>query len=99
MTVHSPSQSDTDPTFADAVFLDVRLLDAIKTDTDISLKDFFVVVRAFWIDAEPVWEFIRHVYCDYQTAQNLSRANISFSATVSPESALPQLAPSPLPPL
>lgn len=76
MTIHSPAHRDANPTFADAVFLDVGLLGSVKTDADIALEDFLVVVRAFGINAQTVRKFIRHAYCDYQTALNLASANI-----------------------
>lgn len=74
MTVHSPSHGNTNPAFADTVLLDVRLLDSVKTDTDVALEDFLIVVRAFRIDAETVRQIIRHAYCDYQTTRDLARA-------------------------
>src|SRR5207253_925718 len=50
----------TNPAFADAIFLDVRLLYAVEPDSYATLKKLLVVMRAFRIDAETVGEYVGH---------------------------------------
>ena len=49
------AEGNTDPTFTDAVLFDVSFFRAVEADAHLTLHDFFVVIRTFGIDAEPVW--------------------------------------------
>src|SRR3954463_14837182 len=48
-----------DPALADAIFLDVGLLDALEADADVARQNLRVVVRALWIDRQAVRQFVR----------------------------------------
>src|SRR6186713_2676827 len=43
---------DADPALADAVFLDIGLLDALEANADVAREDFGIVIRAVRIDRE-----------------------------------------------
>src|ERR1700753_2653302 len=58
------------PAFADAVFLDIGLLDALEANADISRQDRLVVVRALRVGGETVRQFVVFVVH--------SNASISF---------------------
>src|SRR5215212_4653528 len=49
---------DTHPALADAVLLDIGLLDALETDADVAREDVGVVIRAVRIDRETVGELV-----------------------------------------
>src|SRR5271170_7121048 len=48
------------PALADAIFLDIGLLDTFEADADVARQNRLVVVRAFRIDRQTVGEFITH---------------------------------------
>src|SRR5689334_22687173 len=50
---------DADPAFADAVFLDIGLLDALEADADIARQDLGVVIGALRIDRQAVGQLVR----------------------------------------
>jgi hypothetical protein len=49
------AHGDTNPAFTDAVLLDVCSFHTVEAYAHLTLQDFFVVMRALGIDAEPVW--------------------------------------------
>src|SRR3984893_11163811 len=51
---------DSHPALADAIFLDVGLLDALEADADVARQDRFIVVRALRVGRQPVGELIAH---------------------------------------
>ena len=51
---------DADPAFADAVLLDIGLLDALEADADIARQDVRVVIGAVRIDRQAVRKFVAH---------------------------------------
>src|ERR1700676_4709068 len=46
------------PPLADAIFLDIRFLDALEANADIARQHGFIVVRTFRIARQPVRQFI-----------------------------------------
>ena len=54
-TIKLFADRDPDPSFTDAVFFDVGSFRSIEANTNFTLQNFFIVVGARWIDAEPVW--------------------------------------------
>src|SRR6201996_4057374 len=51
---------NADPAFADAIFLDIGLLDALEANADIAREDFLVVKRAARIGRQPVGQLVAH---------------------------------------
>ena len=49
---------DADPALADAVFLDVGLLDALEADADVARKNLGVVIGAAWIGGEAIGQTV-----------------------------------------
>ena len=49
---------DAHPALADAIFLDIGLLDALEADADVAREHRLVVIRAARIDAEPVRQLL-----------------------------------------
>src|ERR1700733_8825764 len=64
---------DANPALADAIFLDIVLLDALEADADVAGEDRLVVIWAARIDAEPVRQLLT---CFVVVVH--SRASISF---------------------
>jgi deoxycytidine triphosphate deaminase len=60
VTVTSLTSRHTNPTFADAIFFNVRLLYAVEPDSYATLKKLLVIMRAFRIDAETVGQYVGH---------------------------------------
>src|SRR6202011_1449128 len=46
--------------FADAIFLDIGLLDALEANADIARQHLLIVVRAFRIGRQPVGQLVAH---------------------------------------
>src|SRR5688572_29561622 len=61
VSVTTTARSHSDPAFADAILLDIRLLRSVEADADTALEDVLVVMRAFRVNAKTVWQFARHV--------------------------------------
>ena len=51
---------NTNPTFADAVLLDIRSFGSIETNADGTLQHLLVIVGTLRIDTEPVWQVVGH---------------------------------------
>src|SRR5262245_33283344 len=51
---------DAHPALADAVLLDIGLLDALESNADIAREDLLVVIRAVRIDRETVGKLVVH---------------------------------------
>src|SRR6516165_7968034 len=60
VAVFGAAGGDADPALADAIFLDIGLLDALETDADIARQDLRVVVRAVRIDRQAVRQLLVH---------------------------------------
>src|SRR5262249_32315701 len=58
VTVLGISSGDAHPAFADAIFLDIGLLDALEANADVAREDFGIVVRAVRIDRQTVGKLI-----------------------------------------
>src|ERR1700748_14941 len=55
------TRGDTDPSLADAVFLDVGLLDTLEADADPALEELGVVVGTVGVGGQPVGgRIVRH---------------------------------------
>ena len=55
MAIELFGDGDADPSFADTVLFNVGSLRSVETDTNIAFQNFFFIVRAIRIDAEPIW--------------------------------------------
>ena len=60
VTINSFSGHHTDPALAHTIFLDIRLLHSVETDSDVAFKNCLVVMRAFRVDAQTIWQYVRH---------------------------------------
>src|SRR4051794_32415958 len=58
VTVLGVAGGDAHPTLADAIFLDIGLLDALETNADIARQHLGIVVRAVRINRETVWQLV-----------------------------------------
>src|ERR1700691_2764870 len=54
------ARGDADPAFADTIFLDIGLLDALEADADVALERLDVVIRAARIVRQAVGRGIGH---------------------------------------
>src|SRR5580704_11690521 len=60
VTVLALAGLDADPTFADAIFGDVGLLDALEAHADVALEDLGVVVRAARVGRQAIGQGVGH---------------------------------------
>src|SRR6187455_3736739 len=65
---------DTDPALADAIFLDIGLLDALEANADVAREDLGIVIRAVRIDRKTVGKLVVHRFVGLAH----SSASISF---------------------
>jgi len=49
MTVAGFSSGNANPSFADAVLVDIRFIDPVKPNADVSFQNFGIIVRAIGI--------------------------------------------------
>src|ERR1700733_4804983 len=69
---------DADPAFADAIFLDIGLLDALEADADVARQDRFIIVRALRIGAQAIGRLLARLLFLGVVVLVHSRASISF---------------------
>ncbi len=60
MPIACLSSGDFDPTFTDAIFIDIRFIDAIKAHAYVVLEYFGIIVRAIGVGGQAVWQRIGH---------------------------------------
>src|ERR1700733_8934942 len=76
------ARRDADPALADAIFLDIILLDTLEADADVARQDRLVVIGAMGIDGEPVRKFDRCVGFVFLVHSNASISLVSASGVV-----------------
>src|ERR1700761_3690002 len=60
VTILCVARGPADPALADAIFLDVGLLDTLEANADVARQNLFIVVWALRIAREPVGQLVGH---------------------------------------
>jgi predicted DNA-binding protein len=91
MTVAALAGCDTNPSFADAVFFDVRFLGTIETDTNSTRNQLFIVIRTLRIDGQSVGKCFAHLVDLTGPGQDLSDPGLGSSTFLGTPSVTPAL--------
>src|SRR3984885_15091428 len=76
------ARGDADPALADAIFLDIILLDALEANADVARQDRLVVIGTMGVDGQPVRKLVRRICLVFLVHSNASISLVSCSGVV-----------------